>query len=128
MAVAVQRIAGEVRKLPAPIVPIVRELWSQPKNFMSLGQHVAALPVSAAHSAAVSSLGDLPLVVLSGDHHAAPYIDWQSDLAQLSSSGRHLVAGDSGHWIHLDHPELVTGAIREVVTAARPAAQMEPSD
>jgi pimeloyl-ACP methyl ester carboxylesterase len=124
-AAALQRIAGEIRKLPAPILPIVRELWSQPKNFMSLGQHVAVLPVSAAQAAAVSSLGDLPLVVLSGDHHAAPFIDWQRDLAQLSSCGRHLVASDCGHWIHLDHPELVTRAIREVVTAARSAAQIE---
>ncbi len=121
-AAAAQRIAGEIRKLPAPILPIVRALWSQPKNFMSLGQHVAALPDSAAQAAAVSSLGDLPLVVLSGDHHAAPYIDWQRDLAQLSSRGRHLVASDSGHWIHLDHPELVTRAIREVVAAARSSA------
>jgi pimeloyl-ACP methyl ester carboxylesterase len=118
-AAAVQRIAGEIRKLPEPILPIVRALWSQPKNFISLGQHVTALPVSAAQAAAVSSLGDLPLVVLSGDHHAAPYTDWQRDLAQLSSCGRHVVARDSGHWIHLDHPELVTGAIREVVPAAR---------
>src|SRR6266581_2883839 len=118
-AAAVQRIAGEIRKLPAPILPIVRAMWSQPKNFMSLGQHVAALPVSAAQAAAASTLGDLPLVVLSGDHHAAPYADWQRDLAQLSSSGRHVVASDSGHWIHLDHPELVTGAIREVVGTAR---------
>ncbi len=126
-ASAVQRIAGEIRKLPAPILPIVRALWSQPKNFMSLGQHVAALPVSAVQAAAVSSLGDLPLVVLSGDHHAAPYIDWQRDLAQVSTCGLHLVASDSGHWIHLDHPELVTRAIREVVTAARPAAPMQVS-
>jgi len=126
-ASAVQRIAGEIRKLPAPILPIVRALWSQPKNFMSLGQHVAALPVSAVQAAAVSSLGDLPLVVLSGDHHAASYIDWQRDLAQVSSCGLHLVASDSGHWIHLDHPELVTRAIREVVTAARPAAPMQVS-
>src|SRR6266478_1833287 len=126
-AAAVQRIAGEIRKLPAPILPIVRELWSQPKNFLSLGQHVAALPDSAAQAAAVSSLGDLPLVVLSGDHHAAPYIDWQRDLAQLSSRGRHLVASDSGHWIHLDHPEMVTRAISEVVTAARSAGEMEAS-
>lgn len=118
-AAAVQRIAGEIRKLPAPILPIVRALWSQPKNFISLGQHVAALPVSAAQAAAVNSLRDLPLVVLSGDHHAAPYADWQRDLAQLSSCGRHAVASDSGHWIHLDHPELVTRAIREVVLAAR---------
>ena len=118
-AAAAQRIAGEIRKLPAPILPIVRAMWSQPKNFMSLGQHVAALPVSAAQAAAASTLGDLPLVVLSGDHHAAPYADWQRDLAQLSSCGRHVVASDSGHWIHLDHPELVTGAIREVVATAR---------
>jgi len=127
MAAAVQRIAGEIRKLPAPILPVVRALWSQPKNFMSLGQHVAALPVSAAQAAAVRSLGDLPLVVVSGDHHAAPHIDWQRDLAQLSSCGRHLVASDCGHWVHLDHPEVVTRAIRDVVTAARSAAQMEAS-
>jgi len=118
-AAAVQRIAGEIRKLPAPILPVVRALWSQPKNFVSLGQHVAALPVSAAQAVAASTLGDLPLVVLSGDHHAAPYTDWQGDLAQLSSRGRHVVASDSGHWIHLDHPELVTVAIREVVATAR---------
>src|SRR5258708_7253076 len=70
------------------------------------------------------TLGDLHLVVLSGDHHSAPYADWQRDLAQLSSCGRHVVASDSGHWIHLDHPELVTRAIREVVAAAREAAWM----
>ncbi len=118
-AAAVQRIGGEIRKLPAQILPIVRELWSQPKNFLSLGLHVAALPVSAAQAGAVSTLGDLPLVVLSADHHAPPYTDWQRDLAQLSSCGQHVVASDSGHWIHLDHPELVTMAIREVVAAAR---------
>ncbi len=126
-ASALQRIAGEIRKLPAPILPIVRALWSQPKNFVSLGQHVAAWPLSAAQAAAVSSLGDLPLVVLSGDHHAAPYIDWQRDLAQLSSRGRQLVASDSGHWIHLDRPELVTRTVREVVAAARSTPQMESS-
>lgn len=115
----VERIAGEIRKLPAPIVPIVRGFWSQPKNFMSLGQHVAALPVSAAQAAAAKSFGDLPLVVLSGDHHPAPYADWQRDLAQLSSRGVQLLAGDCGHWIHLDRPELVTEAIRQVVAAAR---------
>ena len=126
-ASAVHRIAGEIRKLPAPILPIVRGLWSQPKNFTSLGQYVAALPVSAVQAAAVSSLGDLPLVVLSGGHHAAPYTAWQRDLAQLSSRGRQLVASDSGHWIHLDRPELVTRAIREVVAAARSTPQMESS-
>ena len=127
VASAVQRIAGEIRKLPAPILPIVRALWSQPKNFTSLGQYVAALPVSAAQASAVSSLGDLPLVVLSGDHHAAPYTDWQRDLARLSTRARQVVVSESGHWIHLDRPELVTRAIREVVTAAGSIPHMETS-
>ena len=128
VAAAAQRIAGEIRKLPAPILPLVRAFWSQPKNFISLGRHVAALPTSAAQAAAVRSLGSLPLVVISGDHHAAPHIDWQRDLAQLSSHGRHLVVGDCGHWIHLDQPELVVRAIREVIITARSTAQNEALD
>ena len=125
VSLAVQRIAGEIRKLPAPIFPVIRGFWSHPKNFISLGQHVAALPISAAQAAAVNSLGDLPLVVLSGDHHAAPYADWQRDLAQLSARGVQIVAGESGHWIHLDRPELVTRVIREVVSAARSTLRIE---
>ena len=123
----VERIAGEIRKLPEPVVPIVRGFWSQPKNFISLAEHVATLPVSAAQAAAVTSLGDLPVVVLSGDHHPAPYADWQRDLAHLSSRGVQLLAGDCGHWIHLDRPELVTEAIRQVVTAARNNPETKPS-
>lgn len=127
VSMTVQRIAGEVRKLPAPMLPVVRGFWSQGKNFVSLGQHVTALPVSAAQAAAVNSLGDLPLVVLSGDHHPAPYAEWQRDLARLSSRGVQIVAGESGHWIHLDRPELVTRVIREVVAAARSTARTEVS-
>ena len=79
----VERIAGEIRKLPAPVLPIVRGFWSEPKNFISLGRHVAALPVSAAQAAAARSFGDLPLVVLSGDHHPAPYAHWQHVISIL---------------------------------------------
>ena len=124
---AVQRIVGEVHKLPAATLPIVRGLWSQPRNFLSLGQYVTALPASAAQAAMVRSLGELPLFVLSGEHHAAPYARWQRDLARLSSRGQQRVAQNSGHWIHLDHPALVTEAIREVVTAARSRARTEAS-
>jgi pimeloyl-ACP methyl ester carboxylesterase len=127
VSTTVQRIAGEIRKLPAPMLPVVRGFWSQPKNFVSLGQHVAALPVSAAQAAAACWLRNLPLVVLSGDHHAEPYSNWQRDLAQLSSRGVQIVVGESGHWIHLDRPELVTQAIREVVAAARSTACVEAS-
>lgn len=127
VSTTVQRIAGEIRKLPEPLLPVVQGFWSQPKSFVSLGQHVAALPVSAAQAAAVNSLGDLPVVVLSGDHHPEPYANWQRDLAQLSSRGVQMVAGECGHWIHLDRPELVTQVIHEVVVAARSSMALEVS-
>ena len=118
-ATAVRRIAGEIRKLPREAWPVVRAFWSLPRSFLSLGQHVEALPVSAAQAAAAGSLGDRPLVVLSGNHHSIERMAEQKDLAGLSTRGKHLVVKDSEHWIHLDQPELVAWAIREVIEAAR---------
>ncbi len=43
----------------------------------------------------------------------------QADLATLSSNSRHVVATRSSHHIHLEEPDLVVEAIRQVVDAAR---------
>jgi hypothetical protein len=51
--------------------------------------------------------------------------DWETrqrqlaELKGLSSSGKLILAGDSGHEIHLYRPELVVQSIKEVVTTAR---------
>ena len=47
----------------------------------------------------------------------------QIAVTKLSSHGRHIVARKSGHWIQLDEPELVTGAIVEAIAdLGRPSA------
>jgi len=118
-AAAVRRIAGEIRKLPPEAWPVVRAFWSLPRSFLSIGQHVEALPVSAAQAAPAGGLGDRPLIVLSGNHHSMERMAEQKDLAARSTRGKHLVVKESEHWIHLDQPELVAWAIRQVVEAAR---------
>jgi pimeloyl-ACP methyl ester carboxylesterase len=72
-----------------------------------------------------AKLGDLPLIVLS---HGLPDLDndavvfeqeWikmQSELANLSSNSRQIIAKQSGHYIQLDEPNLVIDAVRELVT------------
>ena len=40
-------------------------------------------------------------------------------MTRNSARGRHIVAANSGHWIHLDEPELVIGAIREMAESVR---------
>jgi pimeloyl-ACP methyl ester carboxylesterase len=39
-------------------------------------------------------------------------------LARLSSRGRHVMAARSGHWIHLDRPDLVIDVVHDVVRRA----------
>jgi pimeloyl-ACP methyl ester carboxylesterase len=77
-------------------------------------------------------LGDIPLIVLSGDIHSYPEgldvsadeltkekKDHQADLLNLSRNSKQIIAKKSGHEIHLDEPDLVVAAIREVVDAVK---------
>jgi pimeloyl-ACP methyl ester carboxylesterase len=102
------------------------------ETFMAEQQAVGAIQAELA-AARISSLGDVPLVVLShGQPMAMPGLtdavnqanellwqDLQAELAALSSRGRLVVAQDSGHYIQLERPQLVVDAISEVVAAAR---------
>lgn len=71
-----------------------------------------------------SELGDLPLIVLShglpdpgsdDDVFEQEWTKMQSELANLSSNSRQIIAAQSGHYIQLDEPNLVIDAIRELV-------------
>lgn len=77
-------------------------------------------------------LGDIPLIVLSrtdggySDDLDVPAnemeeerVRLQKELARLSTNSKHIIAKNSGHNIHLEAPQLVIDAIRQVVTAAR---------
>jgi pimeloyl-ACP methyl ester carboxylesterase len=92
-------------------------------------------PVSCAQGRAVTSLGDLPLVVLTADYEitsdfdAAPaafrrqwahqWWELQTRLAGLSTASSHRLVPGSGHFIQRDAPDAVIDAIRQVVETAR---------
>jgi pimeloyl-ACP methyl ester carboxylesterase len=109
-----ERLVGEVRKLPPEVHPIVQAHWSQPKCFRAMAEHLGALQDMAAVVAGVTSLPDVPLVVVSSGDQSPERIDRHRALARLSPSGRHVIAEKTGHWIQLDAPELVIAMIRDV--------------
>jgi len=110
-----EHLVGEVRKLPPEVHPAVQALWCQPKCFRGMAEHLGALPPMGAAAAGVTTLGDVPLaIVSSGDQPPAVLAQHQA-LSRLSSRGRHVVAARSGHWVHLDEPEVV---VREIHTIA----------
>lgn len=113
--------------------PIVRAAEC---NFSSARESVAeinALHESADETAAMPSLGDMPLVVLSHDPDKPSaelpaglarttnqaWEKMQEDLARLSTKGTQTVVKNSAHYIQIDRPEVVVDAVKRVVTQAR---------
>jgi len=114
-----ERLVGEVRKLPPDLHPVVQALWCQPKCFRAMADHLAVLEETTAAVDLVVSLADLPLVVISSGDQTPDTLERHRHLALRSSRGRHLVATNSGHWIQFDEPDLVVTAIRDMVERVR---------
>lgn len=88
------------------------------------------------------SLGDVPLIVISASEFPnaavlklsteekaqamAAWAELQAELVTLSSDGKQVIAEGASHFVHLDRPELVIAAIREVVQAAQQGVRINP--
>jgi hypothetical protein len=84
---------------------------------------------------AAGTFGDRPLIVLTAGlptqvgtspveerryvAEQAILVDIQANLARLSARGKQVVVHDARHTIHYDRPDVVIGAVREVVEDAR---------
>lgn len=112
------RLVGEVRKLPPDVHPVVQALWCQPKCFRAMADHLAALEETAAAVGRLTGLPDVPLAIVSSGDQPPDVIAKHRELARFSPSGRHVVAA-GGHWIQFDEPDLVVTIIRDIVDRAR---------
>jgi len=119
-AQTLSRLVGEVQKMPPELWPAVAAHWSQPKCFRALATHLAALRPSAREVDRFGPLGDIPLVVITAASQSEPVRAEHARIAALSSRGRQVIAHVGGHWVHLDEPELVAEAVRDVVALAAP--------
>ena len=70
-------------------------------------------------------LGDLPLTVITAGRAQYDDAQMQQDhthsqaaMAKLSRNGKQIIATESGHHVHIDQPQLVTDAIRDLLAAS----------
>lgn len=78
------------------------------------------IAASAEQAAQVTSLGDLPLVVLcAAQAPDALWLELQKEQSELSTNGSLVMANYSTHRIHQTEPQLVIDAILQVVEEAR---------
>jgi pimeloyl-ACP methyl ester carboxylesterase len=96
------RLAGEVRKLPKEVWPMIRAHWCLPKSFRAMAAYLESLPNSAA---TVKLPSGIPTTVLTPPTFHC----------EIPEHATHRIAHKSGHWIQLDEPELVVEAIRDQI-------------
>jgi pimeloyl-ACP methyl ester carboxylesterase len=113
-----ERLVGEVRKLPPDVHPIVQALWCQPKCFHAMADHLLALERGGASMARCIPPRELPIVVISSGDQPPEQIAAHRTLAESSFDGRHVIAARSGHWVQFDEPELIVSVVREMSTRA----------
>jgi pimeloyl-ACP methyl ester carboxylesterase len=114
-----ERLVGEVRKLPADVHPVVQALWCQPKCFHAMADYLLALERDRSEIAAFETAPDIPVTVISSGDQPPEHIAAQRTLAETSDRGRHITAARSAHWIQFDEPELIVAAVRKLVDETR---------
>lgn len=112
-----ERIIGEVRKMPQELWPAIMSHWCHPKSFASMGHHLALLPQSVDCIIGGEPLHGIPVTMIVG---AESKTKWQpEELPRMADDLTVITAEHSGHWVQLDEPDLVVDAVRDLVERTR---------
>jgi pimeloyl-ACP methyl ester carboxylesterase len=118
----VEHILSELAKLPPQTVRLIRERWSQGKFFWTMARYIKTLPACAREAFGGNIPAHIPVTVISGAHQPPVRMAEHQALAGCSRQGKHVIAANSAHWVHLDQPELIVEAYRAMVAEMKPAA------
>jgi pimeloyl-ACP methyl ester carboxylesterase len=122
--------------LPKELMNELNYLERQPKSRSAAAAEEKTMPQSAAQAHSAGTLGDRPLIILTGgkmEFTPDPLLTkeiqdqlrnlWvnvlQVEEAHLSTRGRQIILADSGHVVQFERPDAVISAVREMWSAAR---------
>jgi pimeloyl-ACP methyl ester carboxylesterase len=111
---------GSVRDLPEQDKQAFKAYSVAPRSAQTFIDEGMGMSEGGAQAKAVTTLGALPLIVLSAgldetvDHTAS-----QAGFLLLSSNSQQLFAEESGHEIHIEQPEAAVAAILQMVQQVR---------
>lgn len=91
-----------------------------PRHFQTTADEAAAIPASLTQAGEVTTLGDLPLTVLSRGLGSDP--TWQAGqlrLLELSTRSAQVTAAHSRHAVELDEPQAAAAVIADMVRQVR---------
>jgi len=110
-----ERLVGEVRKLPPEVWPMIRAHWCKAKSFEAMAEYLDCLPTCATEAVALRPRPEIPVTILSASSATPAELIERDEWAAQSNSGKHVRLENSGHWIQLDAPDAVVAAVRELI-------------
>ncbi|MGZ9167236.1 MAG: hypothetical protein ACXW4U_18855, partial [Anaerolineales bacterium] len=115
---------GSIQDLPEGDKQAYTAYAVAPRSAQTFLDEGRGMSEGGAQARAVTTLGALPLIVLSrGEDQDAKHTAAQADLLQLSTNSQQFFADQSGHSIHIDQPEAAVAAIVKMVELVRQSVQ-----
>lgn len=111
-----ERITSELYKMPPTVWPIVAAHWSSPAFFRGMTAHIKGVPGTVTEMLNATPIVRMPVVLLTPGH---PKAISDEDLRKIGPDAEQVIAEKSGHWVHLDEPELVIAHIRHMMTRVK---------
>ena len=117
-----ERVTSELNKMPTAVWPIVAAHWSNPAYYRGMTAHIQGVPGTVLEMLDATPIVGMPVVLLTPGH---PKAISDADLRKIGPNAEQLIAEESGHWVHLDQPELVIEQIREMIKLVRAGLSRE---
>ena len=117
-----ERVTSELHKMPAGVWRIVAAHWSNPAYFRGMTAHILGVPGTVEEMLNATPIMGMPVVLLTPGR---PKAISDADLRKIGPDAEQVIAEESGHWLHLDEPELVIEHIRKMMTAVRSGLSRE---
>jgi len=102
------RLTSELNKLPREIWPVVAAHWSNPHFYRGMVAHLGDVPATVVEMQDAAPIDHVPVTVLTQNSSEPLSAD---ALRRIGTHAQQIIANNSGHWVHLDEPELVLDAI-----------------
>jgi pimeloyl-ACP methyl ester carboxylesterase len=117
-AVTLERLTGEVSKLPRELWPVIAAQWSRAQSFRAMADTLEGLPSCAVDASRPTLAAELPVAILSGASATREELSERDAWLAVLVEAEHLVLREAGHWLHLERPEEVAEAVRWCVERA----------